>query len=291
VTDGVHVVEIEVLQPKRTWGIQIVNTGLVDHRYTCVVGDTDQATLQPWLDIPIATLTFEALVGETAPTQSLPLANYGPGPLTVGDPDGMDLGAGFRLVDVIPRVIGGNRRAVASIGFTAPDTPGSPSTTHVFASSDPAAGSGAGHANQVTLAATVRLGWTVHGEVRRSDILDSQGNRAYELDRNYAALLIQAVLGRPGSVTFSVRLPGFIESPDEVPRSVAVWTTVNGVERVDLRLSNWMLPSPSWQQVGSIPVGPGPFEVAIVSGEGDGAGWPDPTEPVVVGDIDVTLDP
>jgi len=117
VTDGVHVVEIEVLEPQRSWRIQIENTDVVDHRYTCVVGDTDQATLQPWIDIPVPTLTFEALVGEAAPAQSLPLANYGPGPLNVGDPDGMDLGEGFRLLAGIPRVIGANRRAVASIGL------------------------------------------------------------------------------------------------------------------------------------------------------------------------------
>jgi hypothetical protein len=290
VTDGVHAVEIEVLQPNRTWRIQIVNTDVVDHRYTCVVGDTDQATLQPWLDIPVPTLTFEALVGETTPAQDLPLANYGPGPLTVHDPDGADLGAGFRLVAVTPRVIGGNRRAVASITFTAPDTPGTPSTTHHVASSDPAAGTALGHSNRVTLAATVRLGWTVRGEVRRSDILDSQGNRAYELDKNYGPLLITATIPRPGSVSFSVQMPQFVPFPDS-QRAVAVWVRVDGYELLELRLSNWMLPAPTWTRSDSLRLAPGPFDVTIESGESDGAGWPEPTEPVLVGDIAVALDP
>ena len=286
VTDGVHLVEIEILQPNRTWRIQIANTDVVDHRYTCMVGDTDQATLQPWLDIPVPTLTFEARVGETTPAQDLPLANYGSGPLTVHDPDGADLGAGFRLVAVTPRVIGGNRRAVASITFTAPDTPGTPSTTHHVASSDPAAGTALGHANRVTLAATVRLGWTVHGEVRRSDILDSQGNRAYELDKNHGPLFIDTALPRSGSVTFSVQMPEFVPIP-ESPTGVSVWIRLNGEQLFGF--DNWSLAGPTWIPIGPLP--PGPFAVTIESGETDGAWWPEPTEPVVVGDITVTLDP
>jgi hypothetical protein len=290
VTDDVHVVEIEILQPNRTWRIQIANADVVDHRYTWVVGDTDQATRQPWLDIPVPALTFDALAGETTPAQDLALANYGPGPLAIGDADGADLGSGFRLLSVTPRTIGGNRRAVASIAFTVPDRPGSPSTTHAFASNDPAAGSAIGHTNRVALAATVRLSWMVRGEVRRSDILDRAGNQTYELDKNKAPLFIEGALRRSGSVMFSVRMPQFVPFP-EFPKAVGVWIVVNGIERVDLRLGNWMLPSPTWRQIDPIPLGPGPFGLEIRSGEGDGAGWPDPTEPVLVGDINVSLAP
>jgi hypothetical protein len=131
---------------------------------------------------------------------------------------------------------------------------------------------------------------TVSGAVRRPDILDRDGYSAYELDRSYAPLVVGGTLSGPGSVIFSVRMPQFVPAfPD--PKSVAVWVTVNGVEHVDLRNSNWQLASPTWRQVGPVPLGPGPFELGISSGEGDGAGWPDPTEPVVVGDLRVTLGP
>jgi hypothetical protein len=289
-TDDVHVVEIEVLAPGRRWSLQIGNTDAVGHRYTWVVGDTDQETRRPWFDVPAPALTFDALVGETAPAQDLPLANHGPGPLTLGDPDGLALGAGFRLVAVTPRTIGPNRRGVASIAFTASDRPGAPSTTHAFASNDPAAGSAAGHGNRVTLTATVRLHWSVRGEVRRSDILDRAGNRTYELDRNYAPLVIAGTLSVAGVVAFSVRLPQFSPA-QEFDKAAAVWTTVNGVERLDLRHNNWQLPAPTWRLIGPVPVGPGGFEVAVSSGESDGGGWPNATESVVVGDIGVALGP
>jgi hypothetical protein len=153
-SDDVHLVEVEVIQPQ-TWHLQIANTDTRDHRYTWVVADTVAATLQPWLDVPVPTLAFEALTHETTPPQDVAIANYGPGPLTLNDPDGTDLGSGFRLLALTPHVIGGNHRAVASFGFTAPDTPGTPATTHTFASNDPAAGSMAGHGNRIALTATV----------------------------------------------------------------------------------------------------------------------------------------
>ena len=153
-SDDVHLVEVEVLQPQ-TWHLQIANTDSRDHRYTWVVADSAAATLQPWLDVPVPTLAFDALTDETTPPQDVAIANYGPGPLNLDDPDGTDLGSGFRLLALTPHVIGGNHRAVASLGFTAPDTPGTPATTHAFASNDPTAGSAAGHGNRIALTATV----------------------------------------------------------------------------------------------------------------------------------------
>jgi biotin carboxyl carrier protein len=153
-SDDVHLVEVEVLQPQ-TWHVQIANIDTRDHRYTWVVADSAAATLQPWLDVPVPNLAFEALTDETTPPQDVAIANYGPGPLTLNDPDGTDLGSGFRLLALTPHVIDGNHRAVASFGFTAPGTPGTPATTHTFASNDPAAGSAAGHGNRIALTATV----------------------------------------------------------------------------------------------------------------------------------------
>jgi hypothetical protein len=290
VTDDIHVVEIELVRPGHTWHIQIANIDTSDHRYTWVVGSTHAATYQPWLNVPLPTLEFDALAGETTAAQDLPLANYGSGPLTVDDPDGADLGSGFRLVTISQRTLSGNRRGSASIAFTASNNPGSLSTTHTFASSDTDAGSVPGHNNRVALAAAVRPPWTVRGAVRRSDTLDHQGNPTYELDKSYAPLFINGSLRRSGSVTLSVLMPQFIPvQPD--PKSVAVWVKVNGTEHIDLRISNWLMPSPTWRQIGPIRLEPAPFELEITSGEGDGAGWPDPTELVLAGDIRVALDP
>jgi hypothetical protein len=254
------------------------------------VGSTHSATYQPWLDVPLPTLAFDALTGETTAAQDLLLANYGPGPLLVNDVDDAELGFGFRLVTISQRTIGGNQHAVASIVFTAADVAGALSTTHTVGSSDPDAGSMPGHNNRVALGATVRPPWTVRGAVRRSDTLDHHGTPTYVLDKSYAPLVINGTLSGSGSVTLSVLMPQFIPvQPD--PKSVAVWVKVNGTEHVDLRVNNWLIPSPTWRQIGPIRLGPGPFELEISSGEGDGAGWPEPTEPVLAGDIRVTPDP
>jgi hypothetical protein len=155
--DALTLVEVEVLQPGRPWQLQIVNRDSQHHRYVWVVADTDDGTRQPWLDLPTAAVALEVTVGETSPPQDLPVANHGPGPLRLDEPDGTDLGAGFSLLSVTPRPIGANRTGTARVVFAVPAQPGQPATDHTFASNDPGAGAVAGHRNRVALTATVRL--------------------------------------------------------------------------------------------------------------------------------------
>jgi hypothetical protein len=153
--DALTLVEVEVLQPGQTWRLQIVNNDGRHHRYVWVVADTDNGTRRPWLDLPTTALAFQATVGETAPAQDLPVVNQGPGPLTLDDPDGTTLGAGFTLLSVTPRPIGLNRRGAARIAFTTPAAPTELAIAHTFASNDPGAGATAGHRNRIALSATV----------------------------------------------------------------------------------------------------------------------------------------
>ncbi len=154
--DGIHLIEVEVLESQAGWRILLTNTDTRTQRYVWVVGDTRAATRQPWLDIPVPVVALDTVAGENPSPQDLSIANYGPGLLTLTDTDDTDLGSGFRLLAIAPRLLGGNRRAVARIGFTAPDTPGARSAAHTFSSSDRAAGEVTGHNNRVALTATVR---------------------------------------------------------------------------------------------------------------------------------------
>jgi hypothetical protein len=186
VVDDVHVVEIELVSTNHTWHIQIANSDTRDHRYTWVVGDADSATYQPWLDVPAATLAFDAMAGATTPPRELSLMNYGPGPLSLDDPDDADLGSGFRLRTVTPRTVGGNRGAVAALDFTAPDGPGTQAVTHSFASNDPGAGSVAGHSSRVALTATVRP----RPRWQTGDILAIRGFDLCRLDQSTGELFL-----------------------------------------------------------------------------------------------------
>ena len=238
VSDDVHVVQIEVLRVQHSWRLQVVNTDVVEHRYTWVVGDSDGETLQPWLDVPVAAVAFEALAGGTAPVQGVPLVNYAAGSLTVDEP-ATDLGSGFRLIGIVPRVIGGNRRAVASIGFTAPDVPGDLSITHVFASSDPGAGPAAGHSNRVVLAATVRP----RPRWRAADVLVLSGVDLCRLERATGELV---------PVTSDVA--GAVDAAVDPSTGDALVLGVGfGVKRVD-RFTGHQTPLPGFTHV-SAPVG------------------------------------
>jgi hypothetical protein len=154
----IQLVEIEVLQPQPKWRLQIENTDGRTHHYVVVAGSSDVETRQPWLDLPVGALAFTVRVGETAPAQELPIANHGPGPLTVTDQDGTALGSGFTLLSVTPRPVGANRSGTARIGFTTPAAPTPVAVTHTFSSNDPGAGATTGHRNRVALSAIVQPG-------------------------------------------------------------------------------------------------------------------------------------
>jgi hypothetical protein len=153
--DALTLVEVEVLQPDSPWQLQILNTDSAGHRYVWVVADTDDGTRRPWLDLPTAALTLRTNVGEAARSRDLAVANHGPGPLTLDDPDGTVLGTGFTLLSVTPRPIGANRRGAARITFTPPVEPVHLAVERTFTSNDPGAGATAGHNNRVALTAVV----------------------------------------------------------------------------------------------------------------------------------------
>jgi hypothetical protein len=155
--DDVQLVEVEILEAEAEWRIKLGNGVSVSRRYVWVVGSTNAETRQPWLDVVTRSLAFDALTGQTVPPKEATIANYGPGPLTIADSDGADLGSGFRLLTVTPRPINPNRRAIARLTFTAGDTTGTRTTTRAFGSSDPTAGETAGHDKRITLIATVRV--------------------------------------------------------------------------------------------------------------------------------------
>ena len=154
--DALSLVEVEILQPGRPWRLQIVNRDGADHHYVWVVADTDDGTRRPWLDLPVATLAFQAVPGAAVPPRDVPVANHGTAPLTLADPDGAPLGAGFTLLAVTPRPIGANRTGTARIGFTAPAEPVDLAIEHIFASNDPGAGTVTGHRNQLTVTGVVQ---------------------------------------------------------------------------------------------------------------------------------------
>jgi hypothetical protein len=151
--DDIHLIEIELIGPGHTWTLQIGNTDDRDRRYIWVVAATSADTRQPWLDIQPRLFALPTQTSSTGVARQLTLTNYGTGPLTLADPDGTDLGAGFRLTRIDTHDLAGNRRASARIEFVA-TTPGLATTTHVFASSDPAAGPAVGHNNTVKFTAS-----------------------------------------------------------------------------------------------------------------------------------------
>jgi hypothetical protein len=155
--DALTLVEVEVLHPGSPWRLQIVNRDGRDHRYVWVVADSDEGTRRPWFDLPTPELAFRTAVGEAAAPRDLPVANHGPGPLTLDDPDGTVLGAGFTLLSVTPRPIGANGRGSARIAFTTPAAPAQLAIGHTFTSDDPGAGTAAGHRNRVALTVEVYL--------------------------------------------------------------------------------------------------------------------------------------
>jgi hypothetical protein len=195
----VHLVEIEVLEVQPRWQLQIGNSDGRTHHYVVVAGSTDVDTRQPWLDLPVGSLEFVARLGETAALQELPVANHGPGPLTLADADGTALGSGFTLLSVSPRPIGGNGRGTARIGFTTPAAPAELAVTHTFASNDPGAGTSTGHRNRVALAATVHPGprWSA------GDVLMLGELSLGRLDRTTGEL-VPVVADTAGAVDVSV---------------------------------------------------------------------------------------
>ncbi len=184
--EALTLVEFEILQPGRSsWHLSLHNRDSRNHRYVWVVADTDAGTRRPWLDLPRPELAFTATVGEAAPPQDLPIANHGTGPLTLDDPDGTDLGAGFTLLWVSPRPIRANRTATARIGFTASGSPGSAVVHYAFSADDTRAGAGAGHRNRLRLTGTVgrrRVSWGA------GDLLALVHNRLCRLDRQTGEL-------------------------------------------------------------------------------------------------------
>jgi hypothetical protein len=182
--DALTLVEVEILRPGSSWHLQILNRDAADHHYVWVVADTADGTRRPWLDLPVAALAFQAVVGQAAPPQDLTIANHGPGPLTLDDPDRTDLGAGFTLLDITPRPIDGNRTGTARIGFTPPAAPATVVVQHTLTGNDAAAGAVEGHRNRVTLTATVthRVPWSA------GDVLALVGHRLCRLNRATGAL-------------------------------------------------------------------------------------------------------
>lgn len=160
VPDGVQLVQIEIVARPGTWRMQIVNHSARQRRYVWTVADSAEATRQPWLDVP-EPVHVDIHTGDAPVDREVAVINHGPGPLTLTDPDGTDLGSGFTLRTVSSRTVLPNRGTTAVITFTPPATAADLATTRVLGSDDRLAGPVLGHDNRLQLTAAVhtRPGW------------------------------------------------------------------------------------------------------------------------------------
>jgi hypothetical protein len=188
----VYLVEVEVEESGMSWQIQFVNNDLTRaHGFTWVVADDEEQARQPWIDVPDE-LGFSAVPGRVD-TQPLPIANLGTGPLEITDSDESDLGAGFVLLTVTPRVVGPSGRGEARIAFTGADTPGTTTIDCKVESNDTSAGNHLGHSQRVRLRGTTRQ----RSLVEPGDILVANSNEPF-LFRVDPRIGTQAIVTKSG---------------------------------------------------------------------------------------------
>jgi hypothetical protein len=150
VSDGVTLIEIELVRRPGSWQIRFDNPDPAAlRRFTWVVADSAAETRQPWIDAP-AELDFPPMFGLGQPI-ALPvvIANRGTTPLVIADPPGRPIGPGLQVV-AVPGPIGPaacGQLTILCIGVI----PGPFAIPYAIASADPRATQAPGHNHLITI--------------------------------------------------------------------------------------------------------------------------------------------
>ncbi len=135
-----------------TWNLTIQNNDTAaDGQFTWVVADNPGDSVQPWIDVEPVTLSFDALIQETE-SDSVQVSNYGTGPFTVTAVNPA-LPAGLALATTLPVAVSPGAAASLTVTFSAPGTSGPTTATSTLTinPADTAAGTTAGHNEQLTI--------------------------------------------------------------------------------------------------------------------------------------------
>jgi tyrosinase len=128
----------------------------------------------------------------------------------------------------------------------------------------------------------------ISGTFQISQTVTYQGNPSYQLDTNYQPLIMSGGMSSAGSISFYVRVPQWNPNSkcgSTQDKTANIWIKLNGQELMNFRVSNWHVTATNWKLVGPIPLNQGSFVLQVESGEGDGCGWPDNTDPYYLSGI------
>ena len=151
--NNVYLLKVIIGNSNPTLKMRITNDTAEARDYVWVVADDEVGTLQPWISVSAASLSFAALINEDAAitAQNLVVANKGTGPLTINGV-GAAIGADFKLLAASLSPIPPNTTSNLTIGFTAPPTVGTSTASYSVASSDAVAS----HIAPVSLSGTTQ---------------------------------------------------------------------------------------------------------------------------------------
>jgi hypothetical protein len=122
--DGVYrfFVGFEAVSSER-WRLRIHNNDTAECRFTAVVADRPGATLQPWIDVSPAPLSFDLLVGQTE-TKTVSVTNFGTTACTLSSV--APLPAALAVTTALPVDIPAAKAAALTVRFSAPAVPPAP---------------------------------------------------------------------------------------------------------------------------------------------------------------------
>jgi Mg-chelatase subunit ChlD len=169
--------------PSVTWNLTIQNNDTTtDGQFTWVVADNPADTVQPWIDVEPVTLAFDALIGEVESSaddaDSVQVSNYGTGPFTVTALSPA-LPANLTLATTLPLTLQPGATVPLTVTFTAPGTSGPTNATVTLTinPADSAAGTTAGHNEQLTINALAQ-------QLEVVMLLDDSGSMSWDAKGN-----------------------------------------------------------------------------------------------------------
>ena len=158
--DGVYRISVgfDAVSSER-WRLRIHNNDTAEYRFTAVVADHPGATLQPWIDVSPAPLSFELLAGQTE-TKTVSVTNFGTTGCTLTSVG--PLPAALAVTTALPVDIPAAKAAVLTVRFSAPAVPPAPdgvisgSAAVVITPADSTATTTPGHNATLAYRATTR---------------------------------------------------------------------------------------------------------------------------------------
>lgn len=155
-SNNVYLLRVIISIVGTTLKIKITNDTSVARDFVWVVADSDADSLQPWIHVTPAALTYTALVNQAAnlTAQSLQITNRGTGPLTVTSVT-PSIAAPYTISGLpVTRDPNPATPASVSIGFTAPSAIGDTPLANFAFDGDPGTVFGTGHNRGFSLSAT-----------------------------------------------------------------------------------------------------------------------------------------